>query len=28
MPKVSKRYSAAFGKVETRTYSPLEAVEL
>jgi large subunit ribosomal protein L1 len=28
MPKVSKRYSAAFGKVETRTYSPQEAVEL
>ena len=28
MPKVSKRYSAAFGKVETRTYSPLDAVEL
>ena len=28
MPKVSKRYSAAFGKVEDRTYTPLEAVEL
>ena len=28
MPKVSKRYSAAFGNVETRTYSPQEAVEL
>ena len=28
MPKVSKRYSAAFGKVETRTYTPQEAVEL
>ena len=28
MPKVSKRYSAAYAKVETRTYSPLEAVEL
>ena len=28
MPKVSKRYSAAFAKVEERTYTPLEAVEL
>ena len=28
MPKVSKRYSAAFGKVEDRTYAPLDAVEL
>jgi large subunit ribosomal protein L1 len=28
MPKVSKRYNAAFAKVEDRTYSPLEAVEL
>ena len=28
MPKVSKRYTAASSKVEERTYSPLEAVEL
>jgi large subunit ribosomal protein L1 len=28
MPKVSKRYSAAAGKVEDRTYTPQEAVEL
>ena len=28
MPKVSKRYSAVAGKVEDRTYAPLEAVEL
>ncbi|MFM7652939.1 MAG: 50S ribosomal protein L1 [Vulcanococcus sp.] len=28
MPKVSKRYTAASAKVEERTYSPLEAVEL
>ena len=28
MPKVSKRYSAVAGKVEDRSYAPLEAVEL
>jgi large subunit ribosomal protein L1 len=28
MPKVSKRYAAASTKVEDRTYTPLEAVEL
>ena len=28
MPKVSKRYTAAAAKVEERTYTPLEAVEL
>ncbi|GDX72223.1 50S ribosomal protein L1 [Cyanobium sp.] len=28
MPKISKRYSAVAGKVEDRTYAPLEAVEL
>ena len=28
MPKVSKRYTAAAGKVEDRTYTPQEAVEL
>ena len=28
MPKISKRYSAVAGKVEERTYAPLEAVEL
>jgi large subunit ribosomal protein L1 len=28
MPKISKRYSAAFGKVEERVYAPQEAVEL
>ena len=28
MPKVSKRYSTAAGKVEDRTYTPQEAVEL
>ena len=28
MPKVSKRYTAASAKVEERTYTPLEAVEL
>jgi len=28
MPKISKRYSAVAGKVEDRTYAPLDAVEL
>ena len=28
MPKISKRYSAIAGKVEDRTYAPLDAVEL
>jgi len=28
MPKISKRFSAVAGKVEDRTYAPLEAVEL
>ena len=28
MPKVSKRYTAATAKVEDRTYTPLDAVEL
>ena len=28
MPKLSKRYSAVAGKVEDRTYAPLDAVEL
>ena len=28
MPKISKRYSAVAGKVEARTYAPLDAVEL
>jgi large subunit ribosomal protein L1 len=28
MPKISKRYSAAAAKVEERTYTPLEALEL
>jgi large subunit ribosomal protein L1 len=28
MPKISKRFSAVAGKVEDRTYAPLDAVEL
>ncbi|MGA1574066.1 MAG: 50S ribosomal protein L1, partial [Vulcanococcus sp.] len=28
MPKLSKRYSAAVGKVEERVYAPQEAVDL